>query len=204
MPHYTPSKEQLSDPRTIQKLTETLRATYIYRNAQEFCQVRLQFPYTGHRIMMYTHVCTCISYIYNTRTLFTQCRDTFSVESFNHMLLTYASKRIHFSTCTFNMRMHLAVLDWNENVNRAYTSTHRVADLRRPDRPTPMKVLVDKTYNFVDVFWEAYMEHNKTDLRPLPDEDDINTDNQDELFEEGALVMDIEEEMEDENDSWVQ
>ena len=40
--------------------------------------------------------------------------------------------------------------------------------------------------------------------RPLPDEDDINTDNQDELFEEGALVMDIEEEMEDENDSWVQ
>ena len=50
-------------------------------------------------------------------------------------------------------------------MNRAYTSTHRVADLRRPDRPTPMKVLVDKTYNFVDVFWEAYMEHNKTDLR---------------------------------------
>ena len=53
----------------------------------------------------------------------------------------------------------------NENVNRAYTSTHRVADLRRPDRRTPMKVLVDKTYNFVDVLWEAYMEHNKTDLR---------------------------------------
>ena len=41
-----------------------------------------------------------------------KCRDTFSVESFNHMMLTYVPKRIHFSTCTFNMRMNLAVLDW--------------------------------------------------------------------------------------------
>lgn len=98
-------------------------------------------------------------------------------------------QRIHFSTRTFNMRMHLAVLDWvcmymyihiymdacvrclllcfsqNENVNRAYTSTHMVADLRRPDRRTAMKVLVDKTYNFVDVVWDAYVERYKTDLR---------------------------------------
>ena len=50
-------------------------------------------------------------------------------------------------------------------MNREYTSTHRVADLRRPDRRTAMKVLVDKTYNFVDMVWHAYMEHNKTDLR---------------------------------------
>lgn len=34
--------------------------------------------------------------------------------------------------------------------------------------------------------------------RPLPDEDDIY---QDELFEEGAIVMDAEEEEEDEVDS---
>jgi hypothetical protein len=113
MPHYAPSKVQLSNPRTIQKLSETLRATYIYRNAQEFCR----------------------------------CRDTYSVESFNHMMLMYVSKRIHFSTRTFNMRMQLAVLDWNENVHRAYTSMHRVADLRRPDRRTAMKVLVEKTYS---------------------------------------------------------
>ena len=59
----------------------------------------------------------------------------------------------------------LLCLFQNENVNRAYTSTHSVADLRRPDRRTAMKVLVDKTYNFVDALWEAYMEHNKNDLR---------------------------------------
>ena len=41
-----------------------------------------------------------------------QCRDTYWVESFNHQLLTYLPKQIHFSTVTFNMRMNLAVLDW--------------------------------------------------------------------------------------------
>ena len=103
------------------------------------------------------------------------------------MLLLYLSKRIHFSTKTFKMRMNLAVLDWvrnkqtvctlhvhihvlcsfsqNENVNCAYTSTHRVADLRRPDRRTAMKVLEEKGYNFVDKLWESYIAHNKTDLR---------------------------------------
>ena len=32
--------------------------------------------------------------------------------SFNHMLLIYIPKHIHFSTKIFIMRMNLAVLDW--------------------------------------------------------------------------------------------
>ena len=44
--------------------------------------------------------------------LIPQCRDTSWVESFNHMLLIYVPKRIHFGTATFLMRMNLAVLDW--------------------------------------------------------------------------------------------
>ena len=44
--------------------------------------------------------------------IYIQCRDTYWVESFNHQLLTYLPKRIHFSTRTFNMRMNLALLDW--------------------------------------------------------------------------------------------
>ena len=52
-------------------------------------------------------------------------------------------------------------------ISYTYTSTHKVADLRRPDRRTAMKVLVDKTYNFVDVLWDAYIDHNVTDLRLL-------------------------------------
>ena len=99
------------------------------------------------------------------------------------MLLTYIPKRIHFSTTTYTMRMNLAVMDWvssifhftccyffkfffqNENVNRPYTSERKVLDLRRPDRRTMMKVLVNKTYNFVDVIWKSYMSHNTVTLQ---------------------------------------
>ena len=101
------------------------------------------------------------------------------------MMLTYVPKRIHFSTSIFKMRMNLAVLDWvsslahfcynnyiydnhdsaqNENVNQPHTSSRRVADLRRPDRRTELKVLVEKTYNFVDHLWASYVANNISDI----------------------------------------
>jgi hypothetical protein len=162
MPRYTPSKVELTDPQAVQTLTKTLRGTYIFRNAQEFCR----------------------------------CRDTFSVESFNHMILTYVPKRIHFSTRTFKMKMNLAVLDWTENVNRAHTSQRRVADLRRPDRRTHMKVLVEKTFKFVDMLWASYICNNRTDLRPLVEDEEEEDD--EELIEDGVLVPESEDE--DESD----
>ena len=79
------------------------------------------------------------------------------------------------------MRMNLAVMDWvcdynsmyvcmyvilyNENVNRTHTSARKVHDLRRPDRRTAMKVLVEKSFNFVDVLWAEYVQCNTTDLQ---------------------------------------
>ena len=53
----------------------------------------------------------------------------------------------------------------NENVNCAHTSEHRVQDLRRLDRHTPMKVLVEKKFAFVEFVWSAYILDNKTDIR---------------------------------------
>ena len=115
-----------------------------------------------------------------------QCRDTYWVESFNHQLLTYLSKRIHFSTPTYRMRMNLAVLDWvcfpyllitctfehvyvcyiqNENVLRATTSERMYEDLRRPNRRTPKRVLVAKTFKFVKIVWSMYVQRNITDVR---------------------------------------
>ena len=52
-------------------------------------------------------------------------------------------------------------------MNRAHTSEHRVQDLRRPDRRTPMKVLVGKTFMYVDLVWSMYIEHNKPDIRQV-------------------------------------
>ena len=43
----------------------------------------------------------------------------------------------------------------NENVGRAATSERLVLDIRRKDRRTPMKVLVGKTFHFVDHIWMA-------------------------------------------------
>ena len=44
----------------------------------------------------------------------------------------------------------------NENVGRAATSERMVQDIRRKDRRTPMKVLVAKTFHFVDQIWQSY------------------------------------------------
>ena len=111
-----------------------------------------------------------------------KCRDTYWVESFNHQLLTYLPKRIHFGTSTFCMRMNLAVCDWvsvacihicliyilvlqNENSRREATSSRMVLDMRRPDRRTPMKVLVRKSFKFVDAIWQHYTRKNVGDIR---------------------------------------
>ena len=53
----------------------------------------------------------------------------------------------------------------NENVGRASTSERFVPDLRRPDRRTPMKVLVKKSFKFVEEIWEMYLQSRVTDLR---------------------------------------
>ena len=56
-------------------------------------------------------------------------------------------------------------LPQNENVHRPHTSESAVTDLRRPDRHTDVKVLVKKTYNFVELLWVMYIAHNSVDLR---------------------------------------
>ena len=50
-------------------------------------------------------------------------------------------------------------------MGRASTSERVVHDMRRQDRRTPMKVLVKKTYNFVDDIWKTYVEQKLGDLR---------------------------------------
>ena len=70
------------------------------------------------------------------------------------------------------MASHAHVWDYNyhtylqnEIVNRPFTSQRKVADLRRPDQRTAMKVRVEKTYNFVGMLWASYVASNRVDLR---------------------------------------
>jgi hypothetical protein len=110
--------------------------------------------------------------IYKNAESYCKCRDTYWVESFNHALLTYLPKRIHFDSEVFRMRMNLACMDWNENVDRAYTSTKFTIDLRRPDRRTLMKVLVKNSYSFVDDIWELFLQNHCQSLSPFDESED--------------------------------
>ena len=49
-------------------------------------------------------------------------RDTFYVESFNNVMNIFQDKRICFSDDQYLVRSNLAVLNWNDNVDRKYTS----------------------------------------------------------------------------------
>ena len=52
----------------------------------------------------------------------------------------------------------------NENVGCAATSERLVQDLRRPDRRTPMKVLVRKSFLFVETLWASHVQMNMQNL----------------------------------------
>ena len=155
-PGYIPMRQLLSNPAAIKALEGALKKTSIYRFADHYCRVRQPF------LMLSVPSCASSSVI--------QCRDTYWIESFNHQLLTYLPKRIHFGNDTFVMRMNLAVLDWvssgdkkhslylslcvqNENVQRAATSHRLYLNSRRPDHRAPSRVLVPKTFKFVQDIW---------------------------------------------------
>ena len=59
-------------------------------------------------------------------------------------------------------------LQQNENVNRPYTSQAKLQDFWRPERRTAMKVLMNKSFMFVDMLWAMYVtqkvwtHHNDT------------------------------------------
>eukprot|EP00731_Ephydatia_muelleri_P029616 Em0021g139a len=111
--------------------------------------------------------------IYRCAGSFCHCRDTYWVESFNHQLLTYLPKRIHFQDKTFEMRMNLAVMDWNENTQRMATSRREYADVRRPDHHTISNVLVAKTYRFDD---DDNADFISVDDSPMVDGDTVESD----------------------------
>ena len=97
------------------------------------------------------------------------------------------------------------------------TSEHLVFVLRRPDRPTIMKVLMKKSYHFVEDIWEISGLYNInkfcviqhvhvhcrnnyfSTIRPLEMEDDSSEDD-DDLAEDGETLS-SEDESETESDT---
>ena len=85
-------------------------------------------------------------------------RDTSYVESFNNVMNVYTDKRIAFSDKEYNARANLAVLHWNENVDRDYTSISHARDPRAPRRRAGKKVYKKLTFKFRQNIWDTYMK----------------------------------------------
>ena len=67
-PRYTPSRPLLTNPQAIQKLTDSLKTTYIYRYAEDFCRVcvsTLIFNATP-TMMQFHNVRTCTKILTNS------------------------------------------------------------------------------------------------------------------------------------------
>ncbi|KAL5505457.1 hypothetical protein EMCRGX_G006890 [Ephydatia muelleri] len=82
--------------------------------------------------------------------------------------------------------MNLAVLDWNENVQRAATSHRFYLNSRRPDHCAPSHVLVSKTFKFVQNIWDAFLDMNRQSILPVLDGDEEDAIDGESLFMPGV------------------
>ncbi|XP_068752792.1 uncharacterized protein [Montipora capricornis] len=98
--------------------------------------------------------------IYRHATDYMRCWETFWIETLHTVMLIYVPKRIHFGDNTYNMRVELTVLDWNENVNREVSSLQMYQHARHPNRLAETRVLVEKTFNFREVTWSRFFKLN--------------------------------------------
>ena len=88
----------------------------------------------------------------------TACVDTHYVESFNNATLIYHDKRTTFGEKEYKRRTHLSICDWNQNVDRDFTSVVLFEDAKNPRRRSGHKNLKPKTYTFVKRIWEKVID----------------------------------------------
>ena len=112
-------------------------------------------------------------------------RATYYIESYNNSCLIYLDKRIHYQNKMYVLRRDLSVLDWNEHVDRPYTSSYRRV---RPDhmgRRSGKKRYKKKTYEFVknilEHLWAVAGDNRPVDLdSDIEDEPDSDGNSMDE------------------------
>ena len=97
--------------------------------------------------------------IYKQADSFSYGRDTHYVESFN-VLNIFQDKRISFSSEEYKRRSQLAVLHWNENVDRSYTSVYtKPSPANRRGRTK--RNYKATTYTYKVAIWNRYLQKIK-------------------------------------------
>ena len=92
------------------------------------------------------------SIIYKRPRNFCLAKDTYYVESFNNAILKFLDKRIAFSSREYGIRSKLAVLHWNENVDKEHTSEYRTKNSRKIS-----KTLKNTTHNYRLKLWNSFI-----------------------------------------------
>ena len=80
------------------------------------------------------------------------------MESFNNAVLMYIDKRIHFRTQMYALRMGLAILDWNENVDRQATSVRHYMHAGNMNERNGTRVLGKKSRQYVYNLWQEFVQ----------------------------------------------
>ncbi|MEW8544680.1 MAG: hypothetical protein AB2693_14230 [Candidatus Thiodiazotropha sp.] len=101
-------------------------------------------------------------------------KDTYYVESFNNAMLIYLDKRVHMRNRTYEMRRDLAILDWNEHVDRPFTSRCTKQQVQNCRRNLGTKRYKKKSYKFVEEIWTLL-----TDVLKSNDEDSDSSSDDD-------------------------
>lgn len=97
--------------------------------------------------------------VYKDAEKYRYCMDTHYVESFNNALLQYGDKNICFGLDAYKIRINLAALDWNENVNRPQTSERQIPYKRDPSRTYSIPVKKRKTTDFKNNIWTRWLDN---------------------------------------------
>ncbi|CAH3139418.1 unnamed protein product [Pocillopora meandrina] len=134
------SKKLLTKPEVVATCREVIMGTSIYRHASDYMRVRA---------------------INELNKFIFHAGKHYWIESLHSVMLIYAAKRIHYGDDTYNMCMELAILDWNENVNREASSLQMYQHTRHPNRLAETRVLTSKTFNFRETIWSTFFNINK-------------------------------------------
>lgn len=87
-------------------------------------------------------------------------RNTYHVESFNNTMNMFHDKRIYYSDLEYALKSHIAVLHWNENTGRDYTSVWTSGGNTAGTRGSRQrKNYKDPTFKYRSNVWQRYMEH---------------------------------------------
>jgi len=97
------------------------------------------------------------SVIYKEAEDFAYGKDTYYVESFNNVLNMYEDKRISFSSKEYGKGAYLAVLHWNENVDKGYTSEWQKPAVANKRRATK-KNYKEATCEFSKYIWKNFLD----------------------------------------------